>query len=760
MSVLTRPRTLHARTRARRRLSVEFLEVRLAPAGLLNGDFAISDPASPGYGWTTRGNASIANGMGVLDEGTTVQTEFSQTFTMPAGTKTLGFTIVAANLVSNGQNNPPDAFEAALLDSSTQKPLIGPPTGLSNTDAFLNIQQTGQVYYAPQVNVPGAGPSGSIANLNYPVNVTVNVSSIPAGTQATLYFDLIGFPPATSSVEIANVTPSTPTLPPTASAESVSTAENFATTVMLTGSDPNTPPLPLTYTITTDPTHGVLSGAAPNLTYLPTAGYFGPDSFQFEVNNGAYNSAPATVSVDVVGTPTATPQSLITSRDTALPITLTGSDPNTPPLPLTYQVGAGPAHGTLSGIAPNLVYHPDTGYSGPDSFTFRVSNGTAQSAEATIAMTVTSSVPPPPVAVDHSYTTQAATPLSVAAPGVLDGATGPPGVPLTALLVNGPAHGMLDLHSDGSFTYAPAVGFNGVDRFTYQASDDAVSNVATVTLTVTPVVPPPVQPPVAADHSYTAVENQPLNIAAPGVLDGVTSVIPGVAVTALLVTSTAHGTVQLNPDGSFTYSPNPGYTGPDRFRYSAVASVAGSVPGPVATASLTVRSGTTPILPDTPYYNYLRSRRNIDPARFDSYHPRIGAFLGLEKTGVPTTPTQLIPANHRFNAAQFRTQHAQNPTVFDSRHPILGFLYRLETPGKGPLLPTTPQIASLQAQYEQDPQRFEIRYPYYAAAFALEKTASDGPSATSVSVSGPTNINQSAASGGLTWTPGARIKST
>src|SRR5271166_3268265 len=131
----------------RTRPGLEMLEDRIAPAGIVNGDFAISDPTNPGYGWTTKGNASIANGQGILDEGTTVQTQFSQTFTIAPGTTTLQFTIVASNLVTNGPNNPPDAFEAALLNTQTDQPLVGPPTGLSNTDSFLNIQQTGEVYY-------------------------------------------------------------------------------------------------------------------------------------------------------------------------------------------------------------------------------------------------------------------------------------------------------------------------------------------------------------------------------------------------------------------------------------------------------------------------------------------------------------------------------------------------------------------------------------------------------------------------------------
>ena len=48
-----------------------------------------------------------------------------------------------------------------------------------------------------------------------------------------------------------------------------------------------------------------------------------------------------------------------------------------------------PAHGTLSGTAPNLTYTPAANYNGPDSFTFTVNDGTVDSAAATVSITVT-----------------------------------------------------------------------------------------------------------------------------------------------------------------------------------------------------------------------------------------------------------------------------------------------------------------------------------------------------------------------------------
>jgi hypothetical protein len=106
------------------------------------------------------------------------------------------------------------------------------------------------------------------------------------------------------------------------------------------------------------------------------------------------DSNTVVVTINVVGAPTAHTQSAPTVGDTTLSITLTGSDPNVPPLSLTYIITAEPAHGTLSGKAPNLTYTPADGYSGPDSFQFKVNNGTLDSDVAMVSITVMGEVAP------------------------------------------------------------------------------------------------------------------------------------------------------------------------------------------------------------------------------------------------------------------------------------------------------------------------------------------------------------------------------
>src|SRR5690606_30870697 len=58
--------------------------------------------------------------------------------------------------------------------------------------------------------------------------------------------------------------------------------------------------------------------------------------------------------------------------------------------PLDYTVTSGPAHGSLSGTAPDLSYTPDPGHIGPDSFSFTANDGQLTSNTATITVTTTS----------------------------------------------------------------------------------------------------------------------------------------------------------------------------------------------------------------------------------------------------------------------------------------------------------------------------------------------------------------------------------
>src|SRR4030095_15280283 len=152
---------------------------------------------------------------------------------------------------------------------------------------------------------------------------------------------------------------------------------------------------------------------------------------------------------------------------------------------------------------------------------------------------------------------------------------------LSMLLVLGPAQGALTVSGDGSFSYTPPANYNGTVSFFYRANDGSrVSSAATVTITVTPVN----DAPVAANDSYATPEDTTLTVSGPGVLAN-DSDVDGNSLSAVLVSGPTHGTLSLNSDGSFSYTPALNYNGSDSFTYKANDDPADSAP---ATGHITV----------------------------------------------------------------------------------------------------------------------------------------------------------------------------
>lgn len=186
-----------------------------------------------------------------------------------------------------------------------------------------------------------------------------------------------------------------------------------------------------------------------------------------------------------------------------------------------------------------------------------------------------------PVAVDDAYTVHKNTTLNQLAPGIEtnDENVDNPSASLAAILVSGPTHGSVSVNPDGSFSYTPMTGYTGTDKYTYKVNDGAAdSNVATVTLTIIN------DPPQAVNDAYTTDENVALVINAPGILVNDTDPNND-TLTVLSATSTAHGTLVWNANGSFTYTPNTGYVGPDSFTYNVTD---GALTSLSATVTITV----------------------------------------------------------------------------------------------------------------------------------------------------------------------------
>jgi hypothetical protein len=142
--------------------------------------------------------------------------------------------------------------------------------------------------------------------------------------------------------------------------------------------------IPYTFTITTAPTHGDLSGAASAQTYTPDPGFTGTDSFAYEVIDANGDTDSTTVTI-TVGLPLdAVDQSLTTLEGTSLPVRLRAQNGTTPYM---FQVSS-PAHGTVLGSGENRTYVPQSGFTGADSFNFTVTDQSGQTDIGTIIIQV------------------------------------------------------------------------------------------------------------------------------------------------------------------------------------------------------------------------------------------------------------------------------------------------------------------------------------------------------------------------------------
>ena len=230
---------------------------------------------------------------------------------------------------------------------------------------------------------------------------------------------------------------------------------------------------------------------------------------------------------------------------------------------------------------------PDHSYGagGPYTVTLTVTdNDGAQSAP--VSHTITVAAPnAAPQGQGDSYTTNEDTPLTINAPGVLGNDSDPNGDGLTAVNASDPANGTVALSSNGSFVYTPDPNFNGNDSFTYRASDGSLqSGQVTVSVSVSAVN----DPPVADDDAYqTPGSDQALTVsAASGVLSNDSDPDAGTTLTAQNASTPIQGgTVSLSSDGSFTYTPPPGFTGSDSFTYTA----SDGTPSSPATVTITIQ---------------------------------------------------------------------------------------------------------------------------------------------------------------------------
>ena len=178
-----------------------------------------------------------------------------------------------------------------------------------------------------------------------------------------------------------------------------------------------------------------------------------------------------------------------TAEDTPVTIAVLENDSDADGDTLTVLEVSAPAHGTARLTTAGAVeYTPEPDFSGADRFTYVVDDGTGETAQAAVDVTVLP-VNDVPRALDDAAETAEDTPVTIA---VLENDSDADGDVLAVVEVSVPAHGAARLTAAGAVEYTPEPDFSGGDRFTYVVGDESgLTARAAVDVTVLPVNDPP-----------------------------------------------------------------------------------------------------------------------------------------------------------------------------------------------------------------------------------------------------------------------------
>ncbi len=483
----------------------------------INGNGTIRYTPTPGYAGPDSFNYTVNDGVGGVSTATVTVTVVNR---IPVAANDVATTFVNTAVAIPVLTNDSDPDGSPLTVSSASTPTRGTAV----------INPNGTIFYTPNAGYLGVD------------SFTYTVNDGAGGTAM-----------ATVNVTIGNRNP-------VAVNDTATTVLNTAVIISVLTNDTDPDAQILAVSSVSTPTRGT-TVVNPNgtITYTPSAGYLGADSFTYTINDGAGGAATATVNITIGNrNPVAVNDIASTVINTAVTIPVLANDTDPDAQLLTVSSVSTPTRGTaVINANGTITYTPNTGYLGADSFTYAISDGAGGTATATVNVTVGNRNP---AAVNDTATTVLNTAVTIP---VLTNDSDPDAQPLSVSSVSTPTRGTAVINANGTITYTPNAGYLGADSFTYTISDGA-GGTATATVTVTITAPIAT---IVADTVATTV-NAPVTIA---VLANDTLPV-GVAATVVILVSPTRGTAMVNANGTVTYTPNNNVVGADGFTYAVLIS--------------------------------------------------------------------------------------------------------------------------------------------------------------------------------------------
>lgn len=447
--------------------------------------------------------------------------------------------VLSASVENGVLANDADSNNAEL----TVRQLTSPESGT------LQLESDGSFVYTPNANFRGAD------SFSYQLENSAGETSI-----------------ATATINVLNDGP-------VAVADDFSTDEDLQLVVttdnglLMNDSDPDGDSL--TAEVSTEPSNGRVNlNADGGFAYAPDPDFNGVDTFTYTISDGEQSaSAEVTIQVNPINdAPVSQTASFAATAGTQLSVDAASgvlqNDSDVDGDALVAIVASPPSNGDLTlNSDGSFTYSSDAGFTGSDSFTYQASDGELISEPTTIEIIVSADTSnATPIGISDSYTATASSTLRVdATSGVLSNDFDPDGDPITAVLVGQPGQGSFTFNPDGSFEYTANANSTGLDGFAYRVTDGTSSSgeILVSFLVSTNLAP------ITVVDSYTTNQGTGISItAANGVLAN-DSEPEDETMTAVIVSQPANGTVDLQADGSFTYTPDAAFVGTDLFTYQA-----------------------------------------------------------------------------------------------------------------------------------------------------------------------------------------------